>query len=382
MGERASWSDGHAPAPGLTLERFSEVVGSIYECALQPELWPDVLAEICKAVGGPSGWVAVHELSKVQSRYEVEFGTDPEWQQRLREHYVAVSPFIGIAHHVRPGEVWSFGDAIDYDEFLGSRFYREWSQPQGLSDTIMGVMTKTPERLTWLGVCLDVRATEAHKARVGCFVPHVERSLRISRLLEFRAAQTAELVAAVESLATGLIVVDSEFQVRGINPAAERLIRETGALRVERGCLREAAGGSKLAEGMSACVGARLDRAGASMLYPSRDGGVGLLVQMVPLPTQRTRRPSDAAAAIFLSAPSQPKAAPMEVFVQHYGLTPSETRVLLATLNGQNPRAIAEANGLAMPTVRTHLSRLYGKTQTSGRTELVRLISSMSVQSG
>src|SRR3954468_14907111 len=121
----------HRPAlSGLTVERFSEVVGRIYECALAPELWPEVLGEVCAGVGGEAGWIALHEPKLVRSSYPVEVGTDPAWQKRLAEEFVALSPFMGIVHHVRVGEVWSVADVIDYDQFRDGRFYREWSAPQ------------------------------------------------------------------------------------------------------------------------------------------------------------------------------------------------------------------------------------------------------------
>ena len=63
----------------------------------------------------------------------------------------------------------------------------------------------------------------------------------------------------------------------------------------------------------------------------------------------------------------------MEAFVRRYRLTPSETRVLLAMLGGQTPRQIAETTGVSLPTVRTHLSHLYTKTETTRQADLVGL---------
>lgn len=94
-----------AAPPGWTVERFSELVGRIYECALAPDLWPDVLSDICAGVGAPMGWIAMHQPKLVRSSYPVEVGTDPAWQQRLAREFVGMSPFMGIVHHVRVGEV-------------------------------------------------------------------------------------------------------------------------------------------------------------------------------------------------------------------------------------------------------------------------------------
>lgn len=52
-------------------------------------------------------------------------------------------------------------------------------------------------------------------------------------------------------------------------------------------------------------------------------------------------------------------------------LTPSELRVALALLGGKTPGAIAPGQGVSLATVRTHLSRLYHKTDTGGQASLV-----------
>lgn len=363
------------PPPGWTVERFSELVGRIYECALAPELWTEVLVDACAGMGARTGWIAMHEPKLVRSSYPVEVGADPIWQQRLAQEFVGMSPFMGIVHHVRAGEVWSVADVIDYDQFREGRFYREWSQPQGIADTVMGVLTKTPDAFTWLGVCLPTQATTAHKTLMAQVLPHIERALRISQILEFRAAQSADLMAAVSSLPTGIVLVDASLSVRGANPAATRLMAETGVLSIRGDRLVAARGdaGERLNQALAACAGANLGSAGLSVLFPAPDGKSDLLVQVSPLPRPHSSGAGEAVAALFLSAPAEPKVAPMEAFIRRYGLTPSETRVLLAMLDGKTPRRIAESAGVALPTVRTHLSRLYAKTNTARQADLVGL---------
>lgn len=362
------------------LGSFSDIVASIYDCVLDPNEWPATLDQIRATSGGAAAWIAVHYPDQVRSVYQIEVGTDPDRQRLLREHYVAASPFIGITHHVQLGDIVSVADVIDYDEFVAGRFYKEWSAPQGWVDFILAVVAKQEDRFSWLGICLQRRATEEQKRIVAAFRPHIERALRISDLLELRTVEAADLAAAVEGLATGMILVDAAYNVRGINPAAEQMMRDTGTLCTAGGHLRAPmhGAGADLMESIAACADGRLDRAGASILFNTTDGGVGLLMHVLPLARPHSVPGREAIAALFLTNPVGPSRAPIDAFGKHYGLTPSETRVLLAIAEGKSPRAIAAAQGVGMPTVRTHLRRLYDKTGTNGQTGVIRLFAGLS----
>lgn len=365
-------------ADGLPLQRFGAIVGAIYECVLEPAGWPAALQSICGAVGGAAGWIGVHYPGQVRSVYEIEVGTDPEWQRRLRTDYVGSSPFIGAVHYVQGGQVVSTGDVIDYDEFRAGRFYREWSAPQGWVDVIMGVLSREPNRFTWLGICLPTIATQGHKDRVAAFLPHVERALRISDLLEQRSGDLADLTAIFERLSTGILLVDADRTVHGANAAAQSLLRDVPEMALAGGALRLGRGdaASRLAAAISACAGHRLDQAGASVIFTGADG-TALAVHVLPLPHARTAAAAQPVAGLFLTNPKATAQAPAEAFVARFGLTPSETRVLLAMIDGKSPKAIAAAQGVAMTTVRTHLSRIFEKTGTSGQTEVLRLLSGL-----
>ncbi len=366
-------------AAGLPVATFGAIVGDIYQCVLDPASWPGLLARICAAVGGPAGSIGVFHLGELRSVIEAETGTDPEWQRRLHEDYAAIGPFVAAPLHFQEGDILSVGDVIDYDEFVQGRFYKEWVAPQGWSDSILSILVKGPDHLAFLGVSLAERATPEHKARVAAFVPHLARAIRISHLLGFTAAKAADLEAAVAGLSTGMILVDAELDVRGINPAAERLIREVGGLSIQNKRLRVPGSdaGAQLCAAVSAGAGGRLEGAGATILFDAASGTLGLLVHVMPLAKPHARSREQAVAAIFLKNPASYRPPPIEAFVQRFALIPSETRVLLAIMDGKSPRAIATAQGIGMPTVRTHLHRLYDKTGTSGQADIVRLMAGL-----
>ena len=56
-----------------------------------------------------------------------------------------------------------------------------------------------------------------------------------------------------------------------------------------------------------------------------------------------------------------------------FNLTPAEIRTLERLLGGRSPAEIADELGVALPTVRTHLSNIFAKTGTARQLDLVLL---------
>ena len=51
----------------LSAADFSRAVGTLYDCALEPALWPDAIAEVCRLTNCAAGVVEVTDpASRVQ----------------------------------------------------------------------------------------------------------------------------------------------------------------------------------------------------------------------------------------------------------------------------------------------------------------------------
>jgi DNA-binding CsgD family transcriptional regulator len=60
-----------------------------------------------------------------------------------------------------------------------------------------------------------------------------------------------------------------------------------------------------------------------------------------------------------------------------FGLSSAEVRVLALLLDGAAAGEIAAQTGTRLPTVRTHIRSIFGKTGVKRQIDLVRLLSSM-----
>ena len=110
--------------------------------------------------------------------------------------------------------------------------------------------------------------------------------------------------------------------------------------------------------------------------YGTAPIAVSSTLLVLPLTSGARRRAGStyaAAAAVFVhkaaDAPSPP-----ELLGKPYKLTPTELRVLLAIVEVGGLPEVAEALGIAASTVKTHLGRLFAKTNTNRQVDLVKLV--------
>jgi DNA-binding CsgD family transcriptional regulator len=66
--------------------------------------------------------------------------------------------------------------------------------------------------------------------------------------------------------------------------------------------------------------------------------------------------------------------SPSEAIARLYKLTPTELRVLLAVVEVGGVPEVAVALGIGEGTVKTHLHRLFAKTDTKRQADLVKLV--------
>lgn len=359
---------------------FGRVVGAIYDCAIQPAQWPLALEHICQWMGTDTAALMVRDILNAEPKIEAAVGFEPHWLQLQAEHYAQIAPFTAPMTCLRAGQVVSTEDVIDYGVYMDSRFHNEWAAPQGMADALLGVLTRTNTRLGAVGLSFRRRATHEDMEALADLLPHLSRAVAISDLLGFQAAEIARFSAAVDGLSTGVVFVAADLAVLDFNAAAERMLgdRKVVAINNHRLLLPDCEAGRRLRMAIQSCADGRLeDLKTSSAVFESRDGAPALVMHVLPHSKNDASSRGAAVAVVFLTDPEAPVRLPIETLVEQYGLSPSELRVLMGLMQGQVPRAIAEALGIAMPTIRTHLRHLFEKTGTSRQAQLVQLALSM-----
>ncbi len=367
-------------------QQLSTLIGDIYDAALDPAQRIDVLDKIASFTGGQSaGLLSKHSLGKSDNLY-CYVGADPERLRVYSESYpkldsTAGSPSFGVERVV------STTDLVPYEEFRRGRFYREWARPQGWVDIASVVIEKSAVSCTTLSVVRHEKSgavDDEMRRRMALVVPHVRRAVLIGKTINLKQTQTVCFSDILDGLSAGMILVDANGRIVHANAAGNAILEAADFLRAV--CGRLVAGDASinaalreilLASGAGDSVlGAR----GIALPLTTHDGE-RYVAHVLPL-TSGSRRVAclayNAVAALFIRRATLEAFAPPAVIGEMYKLTPTELRVLLAIVDVGGVPEVAAALGVAVTTIKTHLSRLFEKTGVARQADLVKLVAGFS----
>lgn len=161
-------------------------------------------------------------------------------------------------------------------------------------------------------------------------------------------------------LAAGDFLRASSGRVAAVDPQSDRALRE---VLVAAGTGDAAVGGKGIAIPLISRTGERY------------------VAHVLPLTCGARRRAgaSYAAVAVLIVHKASVKPpSPPEMIAKSFNLTPGELRVLLGIVEVGGVAGTAEALGIAVGTVKTHLLHLFAKTGTKRQAELVKLVAGFS----
>jgi DNA-binding CsgD family transcriptional regulator len=366
--------------------RLPALIGDIYDSVIDPAQRNHVLDKIASFTGGHSGGLlSKHSVSKSEALY-CYVGADPDCLQVYSESYpkldpTADSPCFGVE------QVVSATDLVPYEEFRRGRFYREWARPHGWVDVASAVVEKSATSCTFLGVVrheTNGLVDDEMRRRMALVIPHVRRALLIGKTIHRKQTEAACFSDVLDGLSSGMILVDAGGRIVHTNNAGNAILDAADFLR--KVCGRLVAGDPAINAALreilvAANAGdAALGVKGIALPLTAHDGERHV-AHVLPL-TSGARREAglayNAVAALFIRKASLEPFSPPEVIGEMYKLTPAELRVLLAIVDIGGVPEVAAALGVAVTTVKTHLSRLFEKTGVARQADLVKLVAGFS----
>jgi len=369
-------------------ERLSTLIGEIYDAALDPNLWVDVLGRAARFAGCTAaglGWKDV--TAKRGGIYFASEGADPHYTRLYFEKYIKLDPCSVGQFFADVGQPLITADLLPYEEFVLTRFYKEWVKPQGLIDCAMTALDRATTVSSFLHLFRHQRDgffDEDALRRIRLIVPHFRRAALIGKIVDSKKAEAASLADTLDGISAGMFLVDAAGRIVHANVAGHVMLDAADVLHADRGCLvvNDPAVHRMLAETFASAGNgdAALGITGVGVPLISRSGERHV-ANVLPLTSGARRRAGTsyaAAAALFVHKAALDAPSPPAVIAKAYKLTPTELRVLLAVVEVGGVREVAQALGVAETTVKTHLRSVYKKTSRSRQADLVKLVAEFS----
>ena len=372
----------------VSVSEFSQVVGKIYDAAVEPNDWRAALEAICGFANAKTAVLMSYDVFDKTPPWQLEVGHGEYWTKVYHDKYLTSNPFMDDVGYLDSGEQIYASSRPQYSTLFETDFYHGWLKPQGLIDATLLVVERSTNNMTTLS---NIRSDgqglfdDEAVARIRLLHPHLRRAVLIGRAFEDQRRRLADDAAVLDSFAAGMFLLGQRGEIVRANAAGEAMLAARSPLRSRNGRLDLAIPAANRAL-QAALVAARLGDVGLGgrgTSIPLRgdvDAGDEVVLHLLPLNAVRQQSidaDRSAAFVLFVRRVDRDDVAAIATFVQRFQLTPKEADVLQTVVEvGGVPQA-ADVLGLSPATVRTHVTSIFNKSGVRRQADLIRLLMEM-----
>lgn len=369
----------------ISEEKLYNIVGSLYETVndRSPEAWLDIYQKMAGLLSSGAGSLTL--FSQSENRF---FLTATTWDQELVEQYNSfyqhVSPFRKQVVQMKAGERFSRAEQMSDRKFLKTEIYQDHFRRQEVfnyeyevlfkeADLSAGISFSRSETMKNFGAA-ELRA-------MNFLIPHLRRAFRLYLQTAGIERERRILIDCLDRVPQGVIALDKHGKVVFFNEPAKKLLGRKDGLHVGRSgrLAADLRGDTKNLEALRASVfnpnfenGNNLGGvAGVSRASGRRP----LTIMAAPFFTHSAADfSSERYALLFISDPDEKPENAELVLRKMYRLTAAESKIAVILAQGGSLNAVCETLAITQNTARTHLKRIFSKTETGRQSELVKLV--------
>ncbi len=361
----------------INFDRFSQMLGLIYEAAMDSSQWTRCLESIrnefdanfasliVRAGGGSDLGLIVSASGGVP----IPGNNNP---------LIEISPFSNLP----VDRLVTMGDILSESDWRATTYYRDWCEPRGVFH-VMACDISTKD-----GSVYGFRLTRpeskesfsaAERLLAERLIPHLRRALNLHEAVHHDRRVSSLYSHAMAQLMVGVIVLDETGKIQECNAMAKGILEMNDGLRIAGNQLEAtyATDGRKLQrlvrDALIQQVAGKVSLIEAmSVSRPSGKVSWGVVVQAIS-PDQWTEGKHRPSVVIFVRDAEGKAYPPVRLAQQLFQLTPAETALAIQLANGLSLEEAAEALNIRRNTARAHLRSIFSKTGVRRQTELVRI---------
>ena len=367
----------------LTESDLAAFLDLLYGVAVEQGDWGPVIARFADLIGGEKAWKP--DLDALNGAGPgVLARIDPAAQNSYLHYYATRNPFVRpiLARPTTPWplEVMTDEDRFPREEFVRTEYYNDFLAPQGIDFVAIVRLARNSGMLSTLNVTRSKSAGQFERSGLDIarrLHPHLIRVLNLSRAFSGLRGFADGLVDVLDGSTHGILLLDADGRLQHANRVGDRLLRELHGLCLIGGRLSAARG--EPARQLEAMIGRAAgvggaNRVGGSMALATPSRTLPLSLTVAPLRAERLSTSGAPAVLVCVTDLEAGVSLPEQRLRDLFGLTPAETRLARALLEGLAPREAAERFGVSPHTVHAQLARIFEKTGAKRQADLVRLM--------
>ncbi|WP_225771055.1 helix-turn-helix transcriptional regulator [Inquilinus sp. Marseille-Q2685] len=360
-----------------SLEQFSSLVAGIYDAALEPSLWPDVLERIVRATGFNSAGLMLMDANSRRMTYHTRLDADAI---RSYDSYYGRGDPVALALERSPiGVIQPMGGLVPWPQLLRAEVYSDWGARHALRDGVFVNLLREGCDVHPLCLLLDRRTDGIEPSALQglqLLLPHLRQMARLQRRIRGLSRERDDAFHSFEAIQHGIVQLDSTGRMIFANAVAQALLRRSDGLSIRPGGRLQAATAADHAA-LQALIGHAIGQAAGGSLSIGRPSGRrALAVHVLPVgpATAAGAGQSRTTALVVIADPDSEPETSQTMLRQLFGFTNAEAAVALRILPGRGLQEVADDLKVSLATVRSHQQRVFEKTGTRRQAELVRLL--------
>lgn len=364
-------------------ERFSNLIGDVYDATLDAGLWPSVVEGIADYVSASFVNLFSQDATRKAAQAFYTYGMKQEFLESYLRQYIHINPMFPAMLFFEVGQILTEGDIMPRSEFVETRFFKEWIRPQGLEYSMASILEKSATSIAGVAVGFGEGRggiDDDRMRRMTLLIPHLRRAVVIGKVIDLNKVEAAALADTLDVIAAGLFLIDATGRIVHANASGLAMLNDAAVVHGTGGKLtaNDAAADRALhdifinAQSGDAAIGAR----GIAVPLTARNGE-RYVAHVLPLTAGARKKAGvahSAVAALFLQKATLDLPHPLEAIAAAFKLTPAEMRVLMAIIQIGGVPEVAPVLGISETTVKTHLQRIFAKTGAERQADLVKIV--------
>jgi DNA-binding CsgD family transcriptional regulator len=348
-----------------------DIVDSIYEAALIPERWPDVLDRLATMAGGVG--TILFGASAGNTRWISSPATQAIMERFVAEGWMSRNTRAArLLNHNHPGFITDL-DVYTREELDRDAVYTDALRPMGVGwGTATAIPTPNDDLLVFsIERAFDKGPVERERIPpLNAIRPHLARSALLSCRLIFERAKF--VVDTLEKIGLPAGVVTSTGKTIAHNDLLASMVPQVRIGAHDRFLISDASAHRLFQQSV-----AKIDdpsHGGASLPLPALDPNPAAILHLLPLRGDARDVFSRAQGLVLANVVDRKLSPSAEVLQGLFDLTPAEARVARIIAEGLGIKDVSSQLQLSRETVRTQLKAVFAKTGRTSQSSLVALL--------